>query len=140
MPKSPMSAPQRSVFARRLEGMMLDRGWNAAELARRATAKLPHGAQRSGVSRQDVSKYLSGKIAPSPVTLDVLASALDVSPQDLLPSAAMPVSRSPEQVAAGVAEAVNIRQIGPDSAWVSVNQAVSWPVALEIMRLLKGNK
>jgi len=135
-----MSATQKTAFARKLETLMLDRGWNASEMARRATLQLPKGGSRAEISRQDVSKYLAGVVAPSPVTLKAMADALHVETNSLYNSAAMPVPRPPEQVAKGNAESASMRQVSPGVVWLSISQAVPWPKALEIMNILKGHK
>jgi len=52
--------------------------------------------------------------------------------EELLPSKAMP---SIDQVI----PAMDIRDIGKGMAWLRINQAVDWDVALKIMAMLKSD-
>lgn len=62
------------VFGRRLYELMMAKGWNQSELARRA-----------GLERHDVSYYIRGGDYPTPRHMKGLAAALGVTPRDLIP-------------------------------------------------------
>lgn len=123
----PTGAPADAVkmeFARRLQRAMIERGWNQSELARRASKFAP--GER--FIRDNVSKYMRGKVLPGPVHLNALSKALGKRPEDLLPTRGMP--------AAGSTPTFEVRDAGDGKMWLRVNQAVSWAVAMKIQRIL----
>jgi transcriptional regulator with XRE-family HTH domain len=61
-------------FGKRLYRLMLKKGWTQSELSRQAD--LP---------RDSISRYIRGRSEPNPQSLQNLATALDVKPDDLLP-------------------------------------------------------
>ena len=61
------------VVAERLRVLILERGWNQSELARRA-----------GMRPSNVSNYLRGSNVPNPKQLAKLAEALGTTPADIL--------------------------------------------------------
>jgi transcriptional regulator with XRE-family HTH domain len=117
----------RMDFARRLQSAMNDKGWNQAELARRVGPLL----KESRIGRDNISKYVRGKVLPLPHALEAIAKVLGVESKDLLPSRgtlATAEDHSP----------LDVRDIGENRVWLRVNQAVEWPIALQILGLLKG--
>jgi|TARA_R100000084_G_scaffold67833_1_gene29712 transcriptional regulator with XRE-family HTH domain len=117
-------APKEAVrreFGKRLQGAMIDKGWNQSELARRA-----------GVGRDNISAYIRGISMPGPVMLHKIAEALQMKPEEILPSKAMP---SIDQVV----PALDVRDIGKGLAWLRINQAVPWDDAIQIMNILKSD-
>ena len=123
----PVDAVRRE-FARRLQKAMIEKGWTQSELARAAA---PHAPDKRRI-RDNISKYIRGKVLPGPLHLAALAKALGMKPGDLLPS----------RPTAGGADAspFDIRETSDGNVWLRVNQAVPWDIALEIGRLLKGGK
>ena len=111
----------RREFGKRLQEAMLNKGWNQSELARNA-----------GIGRDNISSYIRGIAMPGPLFLNKIASALDVEPNKLLPSRAMP---SVDQVV----PALDVRDIGKGLAWLRINQAVAWEDAITIMNILKSD-
>jgi len=134
VPKYPFTltsgAPKDAVkreFGKRLYQFMLDRGWNQSELARRAATRMPDGT----FGRDNVSVYIRGVSLPGPVHLRALSEALGIEPGDLLPYRAT-------STAERMAPEIDVKDTGSgEAAWLRINKAVSWPVALKIMALLK---
>ena len=125
----PAHAPKDAVkaeFARRLQAAMVRKGWNQSELARRAAENTTDGH----FGRDNISLYIRGIVMPGPVHLHALSKALSLKPDELLPSRGAPSAddRVPP---------LDIRDAGNGKAWLRVNMAVEWPVAVEVMKLLK---
>jgi DNA-binding Xre family transcriptional regulator len=72
---------QLKQFSRRLQAKLSERGWNQSELARRMAPQLPH----SRIGRDNISKWVRGKVLPLPHHLAVLCRVLECEPRDLLP-------------------------------------------------------
>lgn len=70
------------LFLRRLTAAMEAKGIGQAELYRRCTQSSTN--EQATVTRQDISKYVTGKVVPRAKKAEVLASALGVSPEWLL--------------------------------------------------------
>lgn len=131
--RPPMSAhaPLSAIkleFSRRLRAQMDAKGWNQSETARRLTPKL----KRHSLSRDNISKYLAGKNLPGPIILKAMAELFGCEPTDLLPS------RGSSKAAANAP--MDVRDLGDGTAWVRVNQALSWEMALQMMKLLRGEE
>ena len=62
---------------------LMERGWNQSELAHRTAPLLPH----SRVGRDNISKWIRGKVLPLPHHLAALCKVLECEPPDLLPPA-----------------------------------------------------
>lgn len=115
-------------FARRLQHIMVQKGWNQSELARRATEQMTSGE----IGRDVISVYIRGKSVPGPERLSALAKALGVERSELMPSVGI-------TAASRVDPPVDVRDIGEGKVWLRINQAVDWPSALKILEILKGN-
>lgn len=124
-------APDEAVkreFAKRLQAAMVEKGWNQSELSRQAAAYMEDGK----FGRDNVSGYIRALTIPTPPFLDALCKALGKKPNELLP----------KRATADVDQKVpplDVRDIQNGKAWLRVNQAVDWPVAIKIMALLKGD-
>lgn len=111
-------------FARRLNQLMLDKGWNQSELARQAD-----------IGRDAVSTYIRGRSFPEPKNLKALADALGISSMDLLPnSAEKAVDR--DEPALEIKEAAG----HPGWMWLRINRRVTQKQALQIMQLLSQDE
>jgi transcriptional regulator with XRE-family HTH domain len=114
-------------FARRLQNKMTERGLNQSELARRASGYIKDGK----LGRDSISGYIAGKSLPGPVTLNAVCKVLGCEPEDILPARGIPS-------AADRMPPVDVRDLGDNSAWLRVNQTVPWTVAIQVLKLLKG--
>lgn len=122
----PREAAKRE-FARKLESARIAAGLNQSELARRAAQHMPDGK----FGRDNVSGYLRGMALPGAVHLNALAKALHVKPEELL-------ENRPTLSAVDRAPPIDVRDYDGNNAWLKINQAVPWPIALKVMQLIKG--
>lgn len=128
----PANAPKdaaRVEFARRLQSAMVEKGWNQSELARRAAAFMPDGK----FGRDNVSLYVRGMVFPGPDHAEALAKALGRKVADLIPTRGMPSAEDR-------APPLDVKDLNDGRCWLKINQAVDWPVALQVLELLKGQK
>jgi transcriptional regulator with XRE-family HTH domain len=125
-----MKQATRAEFGRRLNAQLVKNGWTQAEFARRAEAKAPKGMR---IGTDSISHYINGRYLPSPSHVKVMAEALGVDPRELLP-------------AKGVAEVgeslppIGVQDLNNGTAWLRVNQAVPWPLAVKVLSLLRGEE
>lgn len=112
----------RQEFGRRIYSLLLSKGWTQAELAR-----------KTGITPDGISNYIRGNILPTPVSLDKLAKAFGVPPEDILPNyieGAIDTEVEPTfEMKSSSAE--------PNKTWIRVNRLVSFTTALKIAELLK---
>jgi len=85
------------------------------------------------MGRDIVNSYLNKGTLPGPRYLAAIAKALGVEKTDLLPTRLTKASNRSLM-------ALDVRDAGDGRAWLRVNQAVDWPLALKIMQLLKSDK
>lgn len=114
-------------FAKRLQDAMFAKGWNQAELARRASAHTK--GKRFG--RDNVSNYMRARALPGPLHLAAMAKALGVKPDDLLPTRGVSSADSDKPPFA-------VQTLEDGNVWLRVNQSVPPDVALKVMALLQG--
>jgi transcriptional regulator with XRE-family HTH domain len=118
----------RTQFARRLQAALLDKGWNQAELARRMGPLL----RNRRLGRDNISKYVRGKVLPTPLALDAMAKVLGVKPTDLLPVRASSTERPP-QLYRGL-------EADHTMCWVQINLALPWAKAMAIQGIISGSE
>ena len=82
------------------------------------------------MGRDNVQKYVSAQNLPSPLFLAKLCKALECTAADLIPVKGLPSTESRMP-------ALDIRQVGDDRAWLSINQTVDWSTAVKILSILK---
>jgi transcriptional regulator with XRE-family HTH domain len=70
----------KAGFAKRLRRALDEKGWTAVQAAREAQRLVPDRTIKSG----HLSHWLNGRVIPSPVYLQALSHALEVSPEELL--------------------------------------------------------
>lgn len=113
-------ADLRRIFRERVKALLLDKGWNQSELARRAD-----------VGRDQISTYLrdNPRSLPTPGTLVKIARALGVSTNELLPTAGdlNPARAQPLEV------------LGSDETGyrVRINIPLPLPALSELMQLVQ---
>lgn len=116
----------RMGFAKRLQDELNNKGWTQSELARRAAPLL----KDSRIGRDNISKYVRGKVLPLPHALDAIAKVLGVEAKDLLPS------RATKTVSEELTP-TSLRDIGGEMYWVQINLALPADDALNIMRMVR---
>lgn len=110
----------KEAFGQRVYNLMVARGWNQSELARRA-----------GLNRDNVSTYITGKSMPSPQNLKRLGDALGVDPDRLLPNNIQAaIERDHPSLE------IKVSAHAPGTAWIRLNRFVSTETALAITKLL----
>jgi len=127
----------KDAFAERLWSAIKRSGLTYKETARRAQEHLPPGARISDVS---VWSYAKGRSLPRRMThVEALGKVLGIDTQDLLGSEEQAASQEgAERAEPNVSPEVHVEDLGGGYALVRINQQVLWPVALEILRLVKG--
>lgn len=127
IPPLPPGAPTDAVkteFARRLQRLMYSKGWNQSDLARAVEKRLgrPFG-------RDNVSHYIRGKSLPREDIQAALAAVLGVDPSEIVP----PVARAS---AANRNPPIDIRALEDGNAWLKINMAVPFGVAVKVLNLV----
>jgi transcriptional regulator with XRE-family HTH domain len=110
-------------FAKRLYQLMVGKGWHQSELAR-----------QSGLARDNVSRYTTGKSMPSPLALRALARALDVKPEDIMPNY---IESAIDEDAPALD--IKVSTNSPTKAWLRVNQLVSTDTAVKVAQILQAD-
>lgn len=126
-PDAPMSglSPQAD-FGRRLQELLIHKNMSQADLVR---------ASNGDLSRSDISHYIRGKNLPVPAKLAAISAALKVPTGDLLSMRQRVETKAPDQ------PLMRVEAHTEDTAWLRINMAAPWDVAVEIQRLLtKGKK
>ncbi len=110
----------KQEFARRLTQLLLDKGWNQADLARAAE-----------IGRDAVSTYVRGRSLPTPLNLRKIADALGVEGESLLPNAV-------ENAVDNDLPSFEMREAAghPGRCWVRVNRLLTFRQALAIAHVL----
>ena len=114
----------KQEFGKRVYRLMLAKGWSQSELSRQAD--LP---------RDSISTYVRGKSLPTPQNLASLASALGVPEAELLPNHIESAIDHDNP-----AFEMRVSPGAPGMAWLRVNRAVSWGVAIKIADLLEHDR
>lgn len=122
----------RQEFARRLQALMLKKGWNQAELAKRAFGTITDKrGYETPQGKDSVSGYLAAKRMPGPKKLALLAKALDVEPEELLPNA-LAAAADREHLS------FSMRELAGHSGkvWVTVDRLLPTSTAIKIAALI----
>ena len=122
------AASATELFARRLNQILLERCWTQADLTRAAQQHMPKGKH---FGRHLPSNWLTAKNMPSPLQLDVLSKALNMSTRDLLPEGAAVVTAPPK-------EDLALSMSGTGMAHLKLDMDLPPEVAMEILKLVKG--
>ncbi|WP_029029582.1 hypothetical protein [Salinarimonas rosea] len=125
----------KDAFSQRLWQAIKRSGLTYKETARRAQEHLPPGMRISDVS---VWSYAKGRSLPRRMThVEALGRVLGVETQDLLGSVDLqgPAASAAEEA---TVSGVHVEDLGDGRARLKIAMAAPWPVALEVLRLLKG--
>lgn len=114
----------KQEFGKRLYNLMLARGWHQSELSR-----------QSGLPRDSISVYVRGRSLPTPTSLQALARALGIAPEELLPNH-LEGAIDEDNPSLEIKVSTNSRNI----AWVRLNRAVTLKTALKIADLLESDE
>lgn len=114
----------KQEFGRRLYKLMLEKMWNQSELARQA-----------GLPRDSISTYIRGRSLPTPKSLQALANAFDMPPEELLPNLRAAPSEATNSV-------VELRESGSNSGAVQLrlNRLVSLSTAAKVMEIISQDR
>lgn len=116
----------RQSFAQRLTAARVRKRWSQSDLARQAAMHTENGT----FGRALVSMYERGRQLPNPINLQALALALGIDSDELIPSMLPKMDEPTPQL--------ETKDLGDGRVWLRINQATTWPVALEILNLLKS--
>lgn len=126
-----------ALFARNLEDARVRKGWNQSEVATEATKHMPKdrwGRPKKKVGRDMISGYTRERTKPSAVTLNAIAKAFNMDPEELLPrQAPLPLQRKEPQF-----PPFSMREQSDGMVWLRVNRVVTLDVALQVAALMKG--
>jgi transcriptional regulator with XRE-family HTH domain len=112
-------------FGQRLYQLMVRRGWNQSEVARRA-----------GLQRDSISTYVNGRSFPTPLSLQALARAFDMDPDQLLPNYAHRAMEADARVADMYVD-MKVSPSDPKRALLRINQMVPRALAVKILSMLE---
>lgn len=115
----------KNEFAKRLQHLMTEKGWNQSDMARAAAKFMPD----KKFNRDNISLYVRASQLPGPVRLKALCKALGVEQDKLIPAGAVATVDEGSPPLA-------LRPLGNGNDWLQVNQAVPHDVAMQIMVLL----
>lgn len=112
----------KQEFGRRLYQLMIARGWNQSELARKAD--LP---------RDSISTYIRGRTLPTPKSLQQMADALGVAPADILPNA---IESAVDEDIPSIE--MRVSTSAPSKAWLRINRLVSLTTAAKVIEMIEA--
>lgn len=121
-------------FARRLQAAMQRKGWNQSELARACDKLLPKPTkgqiQNLQFGRDTISHYVRGVSMPRPERLYILAKALGIDEDDLVPPMGVPS-------AGGDRPAYQMTIDKSGRVFLSVNRTMTFETAMKINAIIK---
>lgn len=120
--------PQAVAFARRLNQLLLSKGWKQSDLVRAAQVHMPDG-QTFG--RHLVSSYMRGRHMPNRVNIEAMAQALGVPVTDLVPEGAAVVVGHTDR-------AIQVTMSSSGMARLKLDMELPSNIALQIMALANG--
>lgn len=120
--------PQAVAFARRLNQLLLAKGWRQSDLVRAAQDHMPEGMM---FGRHLVSSYMRGRHMPNRVNIEAMAKALGVPITDLVPEGAAVVVGHTDR-------AIQVTMSTNGMARLKLDMELPSDVALQIMALANG--
>lgn len=128
----------KDAFAQRLWLAIKRSGLTYKETARRAQEHLPPGMRISDVS---VWSYAKGRSLPRRMThVEALGRVLGVETQELLGSGELQSPHAPGASEESAFKGVHVDDLGNGRAMLRISMPAPWPVALEVLQLLKGHE
>jgi len=126
-------ASARAEMGRRIQKLLLEKSWSQSDLARAAFGSTTD-SRRYNVARnrEIVSQAIQGKSKPSPLSLQRMAQALGVKPQDLYPA----MEREAIESAPANLE-FKVSHNDATKGWLKVNRMVTIDQFAKIMAILK---
>lgn len=121
-----MKQRAKELFARRLYRMILERGWNQADLAREA-----------GLGRDVIHSYINAKSLPTQPSAEKLAAALGVSVAQLYPGGDDSIINI-APVAPAELPAVHMRPLEDGEVFLQINMQMPMARALKLLALLQA--
>jgi transcriptional regulator with XRE-family HTH domain len=114
-----------------LKKHMRRKGWNKSELARNAQLFMPEG---KSFGKYNVTSYTTGRSIPNPMFLEAMARALNVPPEEILPT------RGYESVPVQERRSSPAARPSGKGVLLNINQWVSAGTALEVLRLIQSDE
>jgi len=116
----------KQEFGRRLSGILAERFMSQADLVRAVKDKTGET-----MGRDAVSTYINGRTFPTPKSLALLCTALNVTREELLPNAAIQAMNDEHP-------AVELRQAAGHvgKAWLRVNRLMPFETAAQIVGII----
>jgi transcriptional regulator with XRE-family HTH domain len=115
----------KQQFGAKLYRLMVSRGWNQSELARRA-----------GLQRDSISTYVNGRSFPTPLSLQGLARAFEMTPEQLLPNYAHRAIQADSDITDMYVD-MKVSPSDPKRALLRINQMVPRSLAVKILSMLE---
>lgn len=119
-PAASVGMMSKADFARHLYKLMVRKGWNQSELA-----------EKAGLTRNAISTYIRGVNYPSPDSVEKLAAALGLEPEEVFANDAI------STVAADQATLeIKMSEADPTRSYLRVNRLVRSETAAAIYKML----
>ncbi len=120
LPSDPL-AKAKELFARRLYRLMMSKGWNQAELGRRAD-----------LGRDVINKYINARALPTPESVQKLAIALGIPTIRLYPGG----DETGLEATQAEIPPVSMKVTGNGKALLQVNMEMDQNLAIQILGML----
>ncbi len=132
--KPPGHEERLQAFAQKLNRLLLQKGWTAADLAREASRHVPKTHKdRDGkqyvVGRHITSAYSRGANEPTDANLNYIAKAFGVKPEELL---------QPSPGASGDKQYAQATTTLDGKSHLVIDAIVDGDVALKVLQLIRG--
>lgn len=131
--KTPYMNIKAEEFGRRLERLIIERGWSNSDLARRVWGmKVKKDGREEVANRDRVSMYIRGRQVPDPANAKRIAEVLGIPVEELMPDIHLSaVERDNPPFS------VTTMPNDMKSAVLRVNIVVPWEVAMKVRELLE---
>jgi transcriptional regulator with XRE-family HTH domain len=128
-------ALSRREFGKRLEKLMLAKGWRQSDLARAAfgTRMNDKTGYEEARRRDSVSAYIDGRVWPDRKSQQDLANALGVTVDELIPNELM------GEIDRDTAPPLRIQEAPgqPGKVWLQINRMIDMDAAIQIAQIVK---